>query len=123
MSVDGALVSTNAMFLPGRSLEFTATFSGAPYQHAGFAVTFGEGLWAMFSSGAGDGLYARTNNSATGNDTAIPGSWFGTPHRFRIDWSASRIDYAIDACSSRPNSPSAPACGQGPATTTATATR
>jgi hypothetical protein len=96
MSVDGALASTTALFLPGRSLEFTATFSGAPYQHAGFAVTFGEGLWAMFSSGAGDGLYARTNNSATTNDTVIPGSWFGTAHRFRIDWSASRIDYAID---------------------------
>jgi hypothetical protein len=44
MSVDGALVSTTALFLPGRSLEFTATFSGAPYQHAGFAVTFGVPL-------------------------------------------------------------------------------
>jgi hypothetical protein len=96
MNVDGALVSTAAMFLPGRSLEFTATFSGAPYQHAGFAVTFGEGLWAMFSSGAGDGLYARTNNSTTTNDTAIAGSLFNTPHRFRIDWSAARVDYSID---------------------------
>ena len=96
MSVDGALVSTGAMFLPGRSLEFTATFSGTAYQHAGFAVTFGEGLWAMFSSGAGDALYARTNNSATATNTRIAGNWFGTPHRFRIDWSASRVDYAID---------------------------
>jgi hypothetical protein len=96
MSVDGALVSTTALFLPGRSLEFTATFSGAPYQHAGFAVTFGEGLWAMFSSAGGDGLYARTNNSATSTDTVIPGSWFGAAHRFRIDWSATRVDYTID---------------------------
>jgi hypothetical protein len=96
MSVDGALVSTNAMFLPGRSLEFTATFSGNPYQHAGFAVSFAEGLWAMFSSGAGDALYARTNNGSTATDTAIPGSLFGTAHRFRIDWSATRVDFAID---------------------------
>jgi N,N-dimethylformamidase beta subunit-like protein/uncharacterized protein DUF4082/Big-like domain-containing protein len=96
MKVDGALAGTSAQFAAGRSLEFIATFSGAPYQHAGFAVTFAEGLWAMFSSSGGDGLYARTNNGSTATNTAIPGSWFGTPHRFRIDWSASRVDYSID---------------------------
>jgi hypothetical protein len=96
MNVDGALVSTNTMFLPGRSLEFTATFSGNPYQHAGFAVTFGEGLWAMFSSSGGDALYARTNNGSTAINTPIAGSWFGAPHRFRIDWTASRVDFSID---------------------------
>jgi hypothetical protein len=96
VNVDGAFVSTSAMVLPGRSLEFTATFSGDPYQHAGFAVTLGEGLWAMFSSGAGDALYARTNNSSTATNTAIAGSWFGTAHRYRIDWSAAKVDFFID---------------------------
>ena len=86
MKVDGALVGTSAQYAAGRSLEFIATFSGAPFQHAGFAVTFGEGLWAMFSSNSGDALYARTNNASTATNTAIPGSWFGAPHRFRIDW-------------------------------------
>jgi len=96
IDVDGALVATSSFFSAGRSLEFTATFSGAPFQHAGFAVTFGEGLWAMFSSNSGDGLYARTNNGATATNTLIPGSWFGAAHRFRIDWSAGQVDYAID---------------------------
>jgi hypothetical protein len=96
MKVDGALVGTSTQFLSGRSLEFMATFSGAPFQHAGFAVTFGEGLWAMFSSSGGDALYARTNNGSTATNTAIPGSWFGAAHRFRIDWTASRVDYFID---------------------------
>ena len=96
MRVDGALVATSSYFPAGRSLEFAATFSGAPYQHAGFAVTFGEGLWAMFSSSGGDGLYARTNNGATAANTLIAGAWFGTPHRFRIDWSATQVDYTID---------------------------
>jgi len=96
MKADGALVGTGAQYASGRSLEFIASFSGAPYQHAGFAVTFAEGLWAMFSSSSGDALYARTNNGSTATNTAIPGSWFGTPHRFRIDWSASRVDYSID---------------------------
>jgi hypothetical protein len=96
MKVDGVLVGTSAQFANGRSLEFIATFTGAPYQHAGFAVTFGEGLWAMFSSSGGDGIYARTNNGSAATNTLIPGSWFGTPHRFRIDWNASRVDYSID---------------------------
>src|SRR6185436_14147671 len=85
-TADGALVGTGAQYAAGRSLEFIASFSGAPYQHAGFAVTFAEGLWAMFSSSSGDALYARTNNGSTATNTAIPGSWFGTPHRFTIDW-------------------------------------
>ena len=96
MKVDGALVGTSAQYAAGRSLEFIATFSGAPFQHAGFAVTFGEGLWAMFSSNSGDALYSRTNNASTATNTAILGSWFGAPHRFRIDWTASRVDYFID---------------------------
>ena len=96
MSVDGALVATSGLVPAGRSLEFAATFSGAPFQHAGFAVTFGEGLWAMFSTSAGDGLYARTNNGVTSANTVIAGAWFGTAHRFRIDWTATRVDYTID---------------------------
>jgi hypothetical protein len=96
MNVDGALVSTSALFAPGRSLEFTATFSGGAYQHAGFSITFGEGLWAIFSSSGGDALYARTNDGVTATNTPIAGNWFGAPHRFRIDWTASQVDFAID---------------------------
>src|SRR5262249_36512585 len=29
-------------------------------------------------------------------DTPIPGSWFGAPHRFRIDWTATSVTYSVD---------------------------
>jgi hypothetical protein len=96
LNIDGARASTTALFGPGRSLEFSATFSGAAYQHVGFGVTFNETPWAIFSSGPGDGLYARTNNGSTPLDTRIAGSWFGAPHRFRIDWTPAEVSYWID---------------------------
>ena len=51
LTVDGASAGTDALFTPGRVLEFSATFSGAGFQHVGFGVTFNELLWAIFSTG------------------------------------------------------------------------
>ncbi len=96
LSVDGGRVSTDALFGPGRSLEFSAIFSGAMYQHVGFGVTFNETPWAIFSSRGGDALYARTNNGSQTIETPIAGSWFGAAHRFRIDWTTSGLTYSID---------------------------
>jgi len=96
LNIDGARASTDALFAPARSLEFSATFSGAPYEHVGFGLTFNETPWAIFSSGAGDALYARTNNGSTAVDTALAGSWFGAPHKFRIDWTPTSVTYSID---------------------------
>ena len=39
LSVDGASVSTDTAYGPGRSLEFVATFGAASFQHVGFAST------------------------------------------------------------------------------------
>jgi len=96
LNIDGARASTDALFAPARSVEFSATFSGAPYEHVGFGLTFNETPWAIFSSGAGDALYARTNNGVAAVDTAIAGVWFGAPHRFRIDWTPTSVTYSID---------------------------
>jgi Glycosyl hydrolases family 16 len=41
-------------------------------------------------------LYARTNNGSAAVDTALAGAWFGTPHRFRIDWTPTSVTYSID---------------------------
>src|SRR5262249_46905047 len=96
VSVDGARASTDAFFGSSRSVEFSATFSGAPYEHVRFGLTFNETPWAIFSSGPGDALYARTNNGTAAVDTAIAGSWFGAPHRYRIDWNAASVTYSVD---------------------------
>jgi hypothetical protein len=96
LTVDGGFVGAQTLYSPGRSLEFVATFSGDPFQHVGFATDF-SGPWAIFSTGSGGALYARSNDGAgTAIDTLIPGSWLGTGHDFRIDWTASGTTYWID---------------------------
>jgi hypothetical protein len=96
LTVNGARAGTVALFTPGRSLEFVATFSGAASQHVGFGVNFSNAPWAMFSTNTGNGLWARTRVGSTNNNSQIPGNWLGAPHRFRIDWNANSAVYSID---------------------------
>jgi len=95
--VDGALTGTNALYGPGLSLEFVATFTGDPWQHIGFGFDYNAAPWIIFSTFRGGDLYARTNTEAgQAIDTVIPGTWFGTPHRYRIDWQPTQIVFSID---------------------------
>jgi hypothetical protein len=97
--VNGARVYTDAMFGPGRSLEFTATFAAVPFQSAGLGNDLNDAPWAMFTTGgAGNSLMVRTraSGSPSSTETALPGSWLNSPHRFRIDWSSTGITYFID---------------------------
>src|SRR5262249_57023151 len=52
VAVDGAFVGLDNLLPPGQSLEFGATFSGDPFEHAGFALTLNDTLCAMFPSPA-----------------------------------------------------------------------
>ncbi len=52
-----------------------ATFSWQGGQHVGFGLTLNETPWAIFSTGSGGTLYARTNNGSTSTDTPLAGSW------------------------------------------------
>ena len=102
--VDGTNLGTTATYGPGHSLEAVATFGGAPFQHVGFGVSLSGSTgdaWAIISTGSsGTGLYARTWNGSgawsSETSTAISGSYFGAPHRFRIDWNTNSIDYYVD---------------------------
>src|SRR5204862_8221050 len=67
-----------------------------PYQHIGFDSDFNAPPWAAFSTFAGGPLYARTAGPGGNFDTLIPGNWLGAAHTFRIDWTASAINYFID---------------------------
>jgi hypothetical protein len=96
LAVQGSRVYPATLYPSGRSLEFVATFYGDAYQHIGFGLTLAETPWAVFGTSAGGALYARTNNGATFADTPIPGSWLGTPHRYRIDWNATTVVFSID---------------------------
>ncbi len=108
LSVDGVRVNPDpAAYGPGSSLEFVATFATIPNQHIGFGS--GSNLppnsvfdntppvWAIFSTGStGSGLMARTWSDAGHTDFTIPGSWLGSPHLYRIDWTSTSATYFID---------------------------
>src|SRR5262249_23735370 len=97
LTVDGALTGTVTLYGPGRSLEFVATFTGDPWQHIGFGLDYSTGPWIIFSTSQGGQLYARTQTAAgQALETAIPGAWFGTPHRYRIDWQPTQVVFSID---------------------------
>ncbi|RIL08025.1 MAG: hypothetical protein DCC71_00810 [Proteobacteria bacterium] len=97
IALDGARLNTVSLFEAGRSLEFVATFAASANQHAGFAITLQEVGWAIFSTaGAGTSLRARTHTGASAIDTDLGGAWLGAPHRYRIDWSESSVDFYID---------------------------
>jgi hypothetical protein len=93
--VDGARVGPLASFTPGSTLEFSATFSGAGFQHVGFSPDFNTPPWAIFSTGGGGALFARTNNGSTSTDTPL-GIAPGTPHLFRIVWGSAQVQYYVD---------------------------
>ena len=99
LTVDGALATTDALYAPGRSLAFVATFGAEAFQHAGFGQSLASTSesWAMFSTkDTTTNLYARIDNRGALTDTLIPGSWIGTSHHFRIDWTSSSVVFSID---------------------------
>jgi phosphodiesterase/alkaline phosphatase D-like protein len=93
--LNGALIRTTGDYPSGRSLEFVATFSGAANEHAGLGVDLNNSQWAIFSTFAGGGLYARINASGM-TDLPISGSWLNAPHRYRIDWNPGSVVFWID---------------------------
>ena len=105
LTVDGARVGTCDVTLPdceagvygpGHSLEFVATFTGDPFQHAGLGVKLEGPPWALFSTGSGSTLNARTNAGAGNIETPLGTDLLGAPHHFRIEWTASSVNYLVD---------------------------
>ncbi len=108
LTVEQSNVGTDASYGPGRALEFVATFAsgGENNQHAGFATTFSGTPWAMFSTGSGSsGSCATCLQVRTWLGGAEPfinetidatGALVGTPHRYRIEWTATELTYFVD---------------------------
>jgi hypothetical protein len=97
LHVNGARAGTTPAFAPGRAMEFTGSFAAAPFQHVGFGVDYNNVPWAMFSTGGGAlslGLYARTAPPFA--NTSIAGVSPTEPHRYRVVWRASGVDFFVD---------------------------
>jgi hypothetical protein len=96
LHVDAALAATAATFAPERAVEFSATFGGQANQHAGFGTDLNAPPWAIISTRAGDGLYARTNSGSASTDTPLSAALIGSPHVFRIVWRSGSVEYWVD---------------------------
>jgi hypothetical protein len=108
LKVDGARANADTLHMvsAGHSLEFVATFGvgtgsvSEPYQHGGFGKTFNEVVpaahSAKFTTWAGDGFYAQSEEGSVQNMTPLPISYLGHPHLYRVDWSASGVTFSID---------------------------
>src|SRR5439155_4641431 len=76
---------TSVVYPPGRSLEFEAKFTSAPFQQIGFANDYNDvgGPWVDFStSNTGQALYVRVNNDVR----QLAGTFLNSYHRYRIEW-------------------------------------
>jgi len=96
VAVDGARAGATTPVASGVSLEFVATFTGQAFQNVGFAKDFAfNAPFANFSTISGGQLFAR---SLSGGEvsTSLGATWFGSPHRYRIDWNATSVVYSID---------------------------
>ncbi len=106
VTVEQANVGTNAVYGPGRAVEFVATFaSNEDNQHVGFGTTFSGTPWAMFSTGSsGSGscstcVQARTWLGGANpfvNETIDTGTLVNLPALYRIEWGASDITYYVN---------------------------
>ena len=90
---------------PGHSMEFAAMFRAEPFQAAGFGggnslppnEVFNASPFAVFSSSAnGSALITRVMNQGAAVDYAIPGTWLGVSHHYRVDWHAGSVDFYVD---------------------------
>ena len=92
--------NTDALFGPGATVEFAATFGADPFQHVGFATDLIAAPFAIFSTGNQTlpaGLYARSASpDGTSVDTPITGVSATVPHVYRIEWKPTEIVYYID---------------------------
>ena len=91
----------SAIYSPGHTVEFVATFTGDRAQHAGFGQTLNSATepWAIFSTMNGGALNARSNTGSSGAgaiDTFLGSGFVGGSHLFRIEWQPNTINYYVD---------------------------
>jgi large repetitive protein len=94
LDIDGRWAGTRKMFSPGRTLAFKATFSGPANQWVGVASGNASAPFAMFGLRGGV-LYAAVNTT-TLRTLALPATLVGSPHRYRIDWTANSVSFFVD---------------------------
>jgi len=81
----------------GRSFASAATMGVGQTLGWGSIASGSTAITASFVTDAAGALSARVNDAAANNGTiAIPGTWTGAKHEYRIDWPAGNAVFFID---------------------------
>ena len=97
LQVDGARFGADAVFGPGRTLEFVATYGADRFHYVGLGTDFNAAPWIILGTVAGSTeLFARTNDGAQSLDTPLGGAWLGVPNLYRIEWNSTSVVYYIN---------------------------
>jgi uncharacterized protein DUF4082/concanavalin A-like lectin/glucanase superfamily protein/galactose oxidase-like protein/Big-like domain-containing protein/purple acid phosphatase-like protein/Kelch motif protein len=99
-SADGAVAYTKNFYDPPRVLEFTATFRTVNDQAIGLGNDLTAYPMAAFTTGNdGDPLQIYAQSGAWSGEThttPVPSARLGVPHRFRIEWRTTSVDFYVD---------------------------
>lgn len=100
LKLDGANVYTRSMFKPGMSLEFEAVFNSEARQAIGFAIKneFDSASVTVGTSDSLNGIYAIAGKNR--QMLLLYASEFNKPHRYRIEWKATRFVFFVDGIES-----------------------
>ena len=98
---DDAVAHTTGFYDPPRVIEFSAAFRPVNDQAVGFGTDLTQAPFAAFSTGVdGDPFQLYASSVAGGGlpeiDTPLPGVTLGAAHRFRIEWTPTRVDFFVD---------------------------
>ncbi len=94
--VNEGTAGTGGTYGPYGTLEFESTMAASPFQLAGLGVSFyAAAPYAIFNA-TSTGLSVRTNAGSADTSTDLAGSYVDTPHRYRIEWLPTQVEYFID---------------------------
>ena len=111
---------------PGHVAGVPRTFGDTTFQNAGLAFDFNNvARWAAFGIGQHDpGSSTPVSRRASEEVIGLGAGYLGSPHTYRIEWTATRFASSSTAARSTPRPSRSPVrCGRSSATTTPVARR
>ena len=120
LHVDGAFAGTTATYGSGRTLEFSATFGGADFEHVGFSDDFNDSPTGRSSASGPTAASTPAPTTAAPNGHAASSALLGSRTATGSSGTRPRSATTSTAASSPPTRPTSapPRCARPPATST-----
>ena len=92
LTLDGSRAGASEFFGPGQTLTFTATFTGAAYQHGGFGTDYASVTpTAIFTTSSGGALYAGVD----GTNVSLGTTYLNSSRSFTIAWNYDNVVFSV----------------------------